>query len=205
MKNKGQMFLITATIIVVVLILLKASVNLPSMIEKQRELEGRFEQEFFTNIVDESVKTIEISYHQPDNITKNVFDFGKFSRKKMIESSLDLNFLYVSSIIPKESGNVNMNVTAINLLNKPIDATLQLNGGPISFSEIEDSGSWDTTFIINQGENYILTVGYDGIYKENITIETESDESRYIGFFDVTLIGPETTYKDKFQKSYTLP
>ena len=205
LRNKGEMFLITATIVVVILILLKASVNLPDIVERERQLEGRFEQEFFINTVNELIKTIEISYHQPENITKNVFSSGNFMRDKMIGRLIDFNFLYVGSITPKENGNVRMNVTVINLLNKPINATLQLNDDPISFSEVADSESWDTSFTIVQGMINILTIGYNGTYEENITIQTEMNESGYIGFFDITLIGLETTYKDKFQKSYTLP
>jgi len=68
-----------------------------------------------------------------------------------------------------------------------------------------DYNRYDTSFSITQGTNYVLTVSYNRTYEENITIETESEKNKYVGFFDVTLIGSETTYKDKFQKSYTLP
>jgi hypothetical protein len=99
-----------------------------------------------------------------------------------------------------------MNVTVVNLLNKPINATLQLNGSiPINNSEMGDSSSWSVSYSITQGETYVLTVGYNGTYSENVTIETKVGKSVYVGFFDVTLTGTETTYKDKFQKSYTLP
>ena len=341
------MFLITAVIIIVTLIILVTTSNLTNIIQEKRELEGRFEQEFFSNIVDELVKVIDISYYQSSNITNNVFDFGNFTRKKMIERLLNFEFLYVGSMTPDSSGNVTMNVTVINLLNKPISATLRLNttgdkemlptyawklsdnsdvtafvnksdnvyatevcldddcstydirinfttsetwenvtiewvisetvdtgylrcwngaiwsliastnsisdenttaslsgcsntGGNYTFrvyaidtheigiglagvsisidyifinrtepnlksSEMADYSRWDTNYTITQGKNYILTVGYDGTYEENVTITTKSNESIYVGFFDITLIGSETTYKDKFQKSYTLP
>ncbi len=69
---------------------------------------------------------------------------------------------------------------------------------------IKDSSSWSTNFSVTQGNNYILTAYYDG-NEENISINTKINKSVYIGFFDTNLIGSETTYKDKFQKNYTLP
>jgi len=65
LKGKGQMFLITSVIIVIVLIILKTSVNLPVVLQQKREMEGRFDKEMFENVKIESVKAIEISYHQP--------------------------------------------------------------------------------------------------------------------------------------------
>jgi len=350
LKNKGQMFLITAVIIIVTLIILVTTSNLTNILQEKRELEGSFERDFFINIVDELVKVIEISYHQSTNITNNVFDFGNFTRKKMKERLLDFEFLFVGSITPNSNGTDTMNVSVINLLNKPISATLQLNitgfwrrinvthawnitkdvtaevnasddvyayencsgdifctsdyiyfnfttdteyanvtyegywtgtpaaecgdgltcwdgdswagvgsfpenaesvkvgslveygcsnadgnytfrtvvtcliydgsveaeifvdeiyingtGSEVKSSGMADSTRWDTNFSITQGDNYILTVSYNETYEENVTIATKSNESVYVGFFDITLIGSKTTHKDKFQKSYTLP
>jgi hypothetical protein len=205
MRNKGQMFLITATILIVILVLLRTSVNLPEILQNEKELNSRFEKEFFQNTADELVKVIDISYHQPSNITNNIFNFGNFTRKKMTEKLQNFKFLYVGAITPV-SGNDVMNVTVINLLNKSINATLQLNSlTPVNYSQMLDSTSWTTNYSINQGQTYTLIVGYNGTYSENMTIQTKTNKSVYVGFFDITLTGSETTYKDKFQKNYTLP
>jgi opacity protein-like surface antigen len=206
MRTKGQMFLITATIIIVILVLLRTSVNLPNILQKEKELKTRFEKEFFQNTADELVKVIDISYHQPSKITNNVFNFGNFTRKKMTERLQSFEFLYAGVIMPASSGNDIMNVTIVNLLSKPINATLQLNSlTPINYSQMLDSTSWTTNYSINQGQTYTLIVGYNGTYSENVTIQTKVNKSVYVGFFDITLTGSETTYKDKFQKNYTLP
>jgi len=128
MKNKGQMFLITAVIIIVILVLLKTSINLPDILQREKELKSRFEKEFFSNIVDELFKVIDISYHQSNNITNNVFDFGNFTRKKMTERLQTFNFFYVGAITPTNQTSTTMNVTVINLLNKNTSVTLNLNG-----------------------------------------------------------------------------
>lgn len=208
MRDKGQVFLITAVILIVILVILRAGVNLPDITQRGRKLEGQFEKDFFVNIINELPKVIEISYYQPNNITSNVHNFGNFTRKKMTEKMQEFEFLYVGSITPKSSGNDIMNVSVINLLKKPINLTLILNSTPLqnnNHDNMEDDKTYNTSFNINQSVHYVLTVRYNGTYEENITIETESGKSRYVGFFDVILNGSETTYKDKFQKSYTLP
>lgn len=52
---------------------------------------------------------------------------------------------------------------------------------------------------------YNVNFFYSSTLDETVTIRTEVDRNVYVGFFDITLIGSKTTYKDKFQKSYTLP
>jgi len=208
MKDKGQVFLISAVILIVILVILRIGINLPDVIQSSRKLEGNFEKDFFINVANELVKTIEISYYQPDNITNNVYDFGNFTRKKMTEKIQEFEFLYVGSITPKSRGTDKMNVSVINLLNKPINLTLTLNSTTPQTrnnDNMVDYSSHDISFDIIQGTNYILTVDYNRTYNENITIETKPWENKYIGFFDITLIGKQTTYKDKFQKTYTLP
>jgi len=203
MRNKGQMFLIMAAITFITLILLKNTINLSDILQNKRELEVRFEREYFSNIVNEMMETVSISYYKPSNITNNVLDFGNFIRRKMKERTQDFNFLYVGLVTATIDNN--MSVKVINLLNKPINATLSLNSSsPINYSQMTDSSSWEVYYSITQGDNYIITIGYNGTYEENITLNTKTNKSVYVGFFDITLIGTKTTYKEKFQKSYTL-
>lgn len=128
MKNKGQMFIIVAVIMIVVLVILKIGVNIPDIMQKNRESEGKFEHDFFVNVVDELTKTIDVSYYQPINITNNVYSFANFTRKKMTEKLQNFKLLYVGSITPASSGSDTMNVTVINLLNKNTNVTLNMNG-----------------------------------------------------------------------------
>ena len=207
MRNKGQVFLISAIILIVILVILRTGNNLPDVIQSSKKLQENFEKDFFINVVNELVKTIEISYYQPGNMTNNVYNFGNFTRKKMTERLQEFEFLYIGSITPKSSGSDTMNVSVINLLNEPINLTLSLNSSPTQIrnnNNMGDYSSYDTSFSITQGTHYILTISYNRTYEENITIETASEKSKYVGFFDITLIGSETTYKDKFQKDYTL-
>lgn len=206
MRDKGQVFLISAVILIVILVILRIGINLPDVIQSSRKLEGNFEKDFFINVVDELTKVIDISYYQQSNITNNVYDFANFTRKKMIERMLDFDFLYVGSLA--NITNNETNVTSINFLNKPINITLIWNGNISSkcnSTNLLNEKVCSDTFSFNASENYVLTVSYNNTYTENVTIETKINKNIYVGFFDVTLIGKETTYKDKFQKTYTLP
>jgi len=203
MKSKGQMFLIMSAVTFIVLILLKNSINISDILQNKRELEVRFEKEYFSNIVDEMKGVVGISFYNQDNITNNVFDFGNFIRRKMKERTQDFDFLYVGLVTAGIDNN--MSVKVINLLNKPINATLRLNSSDIvNNSEMADASSWEIYYIITEGSGYVITVGYNDTYRENITINTKINKSVYVGFFDITLYGAKTTYKEKFQKSYIL-
>ena len=184
MKNKGQMFLITAVIIIVTLIVLVITSNLTNIIQEKRELEGRFERDFFINIVNELVKVIEISYHQPSNITNNVFDFGNFTRKEMTERLQTFKFLYVGSLA--NVSNQQMNVTLVNLLNEPVFATIELNGTSDSQDNIVDASSWTTNFTFSPGSTYVLTVGYNS--SSSSFSDTYTDTSDMESYVNLTVI-----------------
>lgn len=204
-KSKGQVFLIAAVLFIVILIILRNSVNVEEIEQRQRRAESSFQNKFFKNTVDELQKSIEISYNQPNNITNHVFGFANFTRKKMDERLFGFEFLYVDTVSP--TSGTKLNVSVINLLNETINVNLTLNSTPsqsISQDNLPDYGRFDTSFNIIQGENYKLTINYLN-RQENMIIETENGKSIYTAFFDITLTGTETTYKDKFQKSYTLP
>lgn len=206
MRSKGQVFLILGVVFVIILILLRLSVNLPDITQRQRELEGAFERKFFTNSVDEIRKTVELSVNQPENITTNVFDFSNFTRNRMKERLLDFEMLYLSAWTQDTGGQ--MNVSVINMLNQHVTMTLTLNSSPAltqTNSSLFNISRWDTNFSITQGTDYKITIRYNSTYGENVTAETESGQDMLTSYFDVTLRGKESSYKNKFQKTYRLP
>jgi hypothetical protein len=205
LKNKGQVFLIAGVLFIVILVILRSTINIEEIEERQRRVEGNFQNKFFKNIVTELQRSAEISYNQPNNITDNVFGFGNFTRKKMADRLFGLEFFYVNTVSP--TSGTQLNVSVINLLNKTINISLTLNSTTPqtkSKDDLPDYGKYDATFTITQGENYKLTIDYLD-RSENVTVETENGKSVYTAFFDISLAGTEIIYKDKFQKSYTLP
>ena len=145
------------------------------------------------NIVDELVKVIDISYHQSGNITTNVFDFGNFTRKKMTERLLNFKFLYVGSLANVTSQQIN--VTLVNLLNGPINATLDLNGTSDNQGNIEDASSWATNFTFTPGSNYVLTVSYNA--SSSIFSDTYTDTSNIESYENLTVAAGEVKIEEK--------
>lgn len=205
MRRKGQIFLITSVIFIVVLIILKISFN-PDEIEiKRAEAEYNFRTLYFSNINKEIFKSVEVSYSQPPNITKNLFDFANFTRDKMDERAFNFEILLVSSVSPS-SGTV-LNVTVINLLNKTIDINLTLNSTPQQSDTkngLVDYGMYETAFNIVQGEGYKLTIKYMN-HESNMSIITRNGKSIYTLLADTKISDGEIEYKDKSQNTYTLP
>jgi len=193
MKNKGQMFLITAAIIIVILVLLKTGINLPDILQREKELKSRFEKEFFLNIINELVKVIDISYHQPSNITNNVFDFGNFTRKRMTERLQSFEFLYVGSLANVTSQQIN--VTLINLFNKQINATLDLNGTSDNQDNIVDASSWETNFTFSPGSDYVLTVSYNA--SSSTFSDTYTDMNNIESYENLTVAAGEVKLEEK--------
>ncbi len=204
MRNKGQIFIILSVIIIVVFLILRGTVNLPDIIQRQKDTESRFERRFFTNTVDEFQKAVEIS-SKYDNISSNVFDFANFTRQRMSERLNDLDLLFVGTL--SQRTGTTLNVSAINLLNKPINLTLTLNSSPsqsLNMDNFLDQTKRENTFTISQGTDYALTIAYNNTYSENTTFVTKNGFKYYNAFFDITIRSRDTSYKDKFQKSYKL-
>jgi len=209
---KGQMFLIMAIIIVVILTILKISLGLTQIIENKRYMESGLETQQFQNIKDEVIKTIETSYYQNAEITENVENFLKFVRSYLLEEAMDLNGFVVESIHPNVSvgEDTKLNVTVINLLGTELLSLSLTFNSTKNFSFIDDEEKVQTDFIFNTDldANYTLSVFYLTSYgneTNNITIPVEIGKSKFIGLFDLRLISPRIELRDKFTRAYTFP
>jgi hypothetical protein len=204
LANKGQIFLILATILIVSLAILKGTTTLKSIVKQREVLETSLEYETFQNLVNEFVKALDFSIYEPENITRNVFDFGNFSRYKMKEHSIDFLFFYVGCLA--NSTTQQMNITVVNLLGETIDVSLELNTSipqTDSQNNIVDASSWTTNFSFIPGENYKLTVNY-ATYTQDVTIKTKTNKDVYVGFYDISLKTSEAIHKKKFQESRSI-
>lgn len=195
------MFLIASVIIVVILIGLKISANIPDIAQRQKTLNSEYETKFFLNVIDEMDESVKLSMHQI-NISTNVYDFANFTKDKMNERLLTFDMVFVGTLADQSLGR--LNVTLLNFLNKQIDIVLTLNGTSNSQNNIDDQGLWETNFTYTPGSLYVLYISYDSnSYNESMIIDTPNRD-KYFAFFDIELTGTDTTYKDKFDKSYNL-
>ncbi len=201
--KKGQVFLITSVVFIIVIIILKISFNQDTIEARKTEVEYNFKNKYFYNINREIFKSAEISLHQPSNITRNLFNFLNFTRNKMNEKGTKFEVFLFSSL----SSESLLNVSVINLLNKTINVSLVLNSTPEQSKtkdDLVDYGFYETSFNINEGEIYKLTIKYEE-QESNVTIITNDDQNIYTILADVVISGGEIEYKDKSQNSYKLP
>jgi len=118
---------------------------------------------------------------------------------------------YITQVIPTWSSNepTDTSITVYVSANGGTDWEQVTNGITHTFlnqgKDFKYKVVFQTSDILVAPTLYDVNFFYTAIPSETITIRTEVSRNVYVGFFDITLIGSETTYKDKFQKSYTLP
>lgn len=201
MHRKGQMFLIAAFILAATMVGLKLLVKTPTIQEEIKLLEITLEHDVTSNLMQEIKNSAKFSINEKTNITRNVFDFANFTERKAYERGLEFKFLFVGALA--NHSNSILNVSVINMLNEPINASLNLNG-IVQTNEIVDNGKWDTYFSFSPGSGYVLTVGYNSTYSENVTIKTKSNKDVYVGFFDISFETSTAVYRNKTQETYIL-
>jgi len=206
--KKGQMYLLGALVMVGILVILKYNIAYPSAVGEKKVLEVRFENDIFNNLLNEFNNTLRFSYDGPLDITKNVFDFANFTEAKIIEHSLGFKFLFVGSVANETTDLTN--VTLINMLDVPIDASLTFDGQSDERKNIQNHESWDASFGITPGTTYTLTLAYNETLTynetvENITIKTKKNKDVYVGFFYISLESSDAFHRISYQKDMNLP
>ena len=195
MGRKGQMFLLIAVVIVLVIVVLRYNITYPLAAEEKKTLEARFENRVFSNLIEEFNNSLKFSYYNTTNMTKNVFDFANFSKSKVDEHSMLLKALFVGSVANSTTGD--LNVSLINVLNTRINANLTL-GGTSFVNSVENYGRWDLNFTVTPGTQYVLRLEYDST-AENITIRTKPTKDVYVGFFYVSMETDNSLHKTRYQ------
>lgn len=217
MKNKGQMFLIMSMIIIVTLMVLKSSMDLPKIMETKRYMEMGLERKEFNNIKDELTRTIEFSYYQSSDIAANVKKFISFARNHLKARTVVLKGIAVESIFPTVAAGVDtrMNVTVFNFFDSKInslnlsfiDSTTLLNDQ--TFTSISDGQTIETNFTINTNadKNYTLSAFYllpSENKTEEISIPAKIGKSTYVGFFDIRFVSERLEQRDRITLTYDL-
>ncbi len=212
--RKGQIFFIIAIVVITLLILLKISLSLTSILENKRFLESGLEIMEFQNVKGETIRTIGISYNLTQNITQNILDFTKFSRGYFDSRTMSYQGILVLSQFPTVSSgaNTNMNVTVFNALGtnlQNLNVSFSYDGSSNNVTGVGDLSTISKTFVFNTAStvNYSLIVFYKTAElnsTENITIPVEIGKSKYIGFFDLKLTSDRLSQRDKFARAITL-
>lgn len=212
MRMKGQMYLIMAIIIIVLLTLIKISLNLTDIIENKKAMEINLERQEFQNVRDEVVK-IPILTHRQNNITDNTESFIRFAHDALEARTIDLEGVFVISSYPKVSSNTDtkLNVTFFNFLDDDVEfLNLTFNTTVTTATDVEELERLDRQFDfrISSPTNLTLTVFYNTSSinnTEEITITTEVGKSRFFGFYDLRYVSSKLEQRDKFVQVIDLP
>lgn len=195
------MFLIAAFIIAITLILLRMNIKIPTLQEQIKLMEITLEDNIANNFQNEIKNSAKYSVKYGDSITTNVFDFANFTERKATEHAMEFKLLFVGLLANYSISSINVSV--INMLNEPIDATLSLNG-TIGNSEVADNSRWDTSFSFTPGSTYLLMISYNSTYSQNVSVKTKNNKDIYVGFFDTTLKTPDSLYRNSSYETYNI-
>jgi hypothetical protein len=204
--GKGQLFIISGIVVIVVIVLLKNSLNLVKILENKRYLEAGLETLEFRNIEDEIVKTVQMSYTQKQNVTNNVNNFVKFVRSSLNARTVKLNGIFVESVYSNDSSQ--LNTTVFNFMENEISfLNLTLDSQQSLFYSIADSATVEANFTLAAQGNYTLKILYNTSYEnktEETTIPYETGKSKLNGFFDLRLTSSRGEQRDKFNETFDL-
>jgi len=208
---KGQMYIIAGIIIVVVLVLLKTSLNLTRIIEDKRSLEYQLEKLEFENLKNEEIYTLEISYTQEKNTSDNIISFTRFARNSFSSRAKELDGVIVCSYINNVTANENttLNVSVLNILGDTMKSlNLTFNGSTQNFIDVSDNSVAKANFTFNTSTdvNYTLSIVYETSYEndtEEILIPVSVGKSKFVGFFDLRLKNDIGKVREKFTKTIT--
>lgn len=205
-EMKGQFFLISGTILVLVLFLIKSSLNLSRIIEDRRNLEVSVERKEFLNVKNSLIKTVEYSYNK--NESEKIENYLKYVRERLKSRAIELNGIAVESTYKNATASVDsdLNVTVYNFLGETItNLILDFNGSVEQHYNVEDGKSVKSgfTFNTNSDFNYTLNVNYTTSKESKqyrIVIPVELGKSKFIGFFDLRMKSFRVENRDEFSK-----
>jgi len=205
---KGQFFLISGIAVIIVLILIKSSLNLADIIERKRYLEIGLERKEFSNIRGELTNTVELTYNK--NETENVNKYIVYVKQRLKYRAVDFNGIAVGSSFKNvvAGANTGLNVTVLNFLGETMSSlnlTFSYDGSNHVFSNVADNSTvkWDFTFNTSSDVNYTLAVNYTTTSENkqySVQIPVEIGKRKFIGFFDLKTKSPRTDNKDEFSK-----
>jgi len=196
------MFLIAAVVIVAVLVVLGFSMSSPASVEQENVMKSTLESEIFDNVLNEFNATMDMSANAPENITANIADFAGFARTQMSGRAMTLNALFVGTVANQTLQS--LNVTTLNSLGSPINASLGVNGQTASNTSVADNDLWATSFTMTPGSTYLMNITYNipggAATKYTIQITTKKKQDTYTGFFYVVLTGASASHVSQYQK-----
>jgi hypothetical protein len=196
--SKGQMFIVAAVAILVILTLLKNNIAIVKILESKKAVEADIDNLEFENVRDEVVKVAIFSANSTVNITANTIAFLEFAKKIFAGQAESLQGIAILTAYPKVAAAADTiyNVTLYTFFDAELE-TLILNftvpGNAVQqFNNIPSGSSITTNFTFNAAANanYTLWVYYKAgstAIKNSINVPVLLGKSKFIGYYDLRL------------------
>lgn len=206
---KGQMFIVGALIIIIVITLIKTGINIGEVLEKKKFLEAGVERLEFANIRGEVPKAAYNAVNQSINMTNLTNSFISFTESKLSGRNAQLDGVAVSSyyLNMTASTDIPLNVTLYNFFDTELSrVTLNLStdfSSPSSTTSLQPGTTYFHDFTINSGssQNLTLWVFYETPTEkvvQNITIPSVIGKTKYVGYFDLKMSDERGSLRDRF-------
>ncbi|MEM5801483.1 MAG: hypothetical protein QW350_02660 [Candidatus Aenigmatarchaeota archaeon] len=197
MGLKGQIFLLSAAIIIVIFILIELNLLNFYLSNKNNFYIYDYETDYIYCIEKEIFLSSSITNQSS---LENFIDFIKFERNFLNSKNYNLN-LFATFVSYKKNSNNKINVTLINYLNKDFNVEIYLNSTPQQSDTIflQQNDIYSKLFDINQWQDYTLKIKY---FEEfNMTLDFEENDVIFV-FIDINISSTNINYIDKLQKTY---
>ncbi len=216
MSKKGQIFIIMSIVIIIILVVIKTSMNLVQVLENKKEIESSIDRLEFDNIRKEAVRAATSAANSTLNISKNSIGFLDFAKRVSQTKSKSMEGVAILSIFPTvlSSTDTRINVTFANFFDRDVD-TLNLNFTANALANqtykfLSPGSIIDTnfTFNINSNRNYTLWVFYNTTKEsitENISINVEMNRKKFFGYYDLRMFTERLEQRDRFTEEVVLP
>ena len=199
---KGQVFLLTAAIIIAVLVTLRAYSSIQHITSEREILDISQEELAFKNVQNEVNELIDFSSNTPSLISTNSIDFLNFTRTGESSHAFDFRSMFVGVLA--NSTNQTMNITLFQLLRETsLNVTINLSTSPVQTNStlLNDGGIWINNFTYTAGQTYNLTLNFPTKnYIQNITIKTKNKDT-YTGFYNLTVISDRAVHTNVLQET----
>lgn len=203
------MFLIGSIIIVVVLVLLRTTIDVTDVLEKKRFLEAGVEKAEFENIRSEISKSAFNAVNASQNMTNATNSFISFAELRLAARTIDLDGVSVISNYRNLTASTDtpLNVTVLNFFDTDLErVVLNLStdfSSPVTFLDVGPGTTRSNQFTLNLASttNLTLWVYYETPVQkvqQNITVPANIDQSRFVGYFDARMESERGSVRDRF-------
>ena len=208
---KGQMFIIAALIMIVVIVGLKTNLSFQKILESQRHLAASFDSSEFNNVRSEMTRVLQISFNSPENMTNNLNNFNSFIRDVLSTKSVEFDSLVAEIYYPTLAASTDtpVSITVYNSLGVDMKFINLTFNGTSQTSSLANQNTLRAAFTINTAvsTNQTLTIFYNTSstsQTETVTIPLTIGSSKYVTFYDIRYISNRGQQSDKFTNIITL-